>query len=151
MTQIANRSFARRTLFLAGGGLALLVLAACSPAGLLNGISRIAGDGGTRVAVRGAPFGPDPRLKLDVYVPANASAGARLPVRLVRHSPTGQVLFERTALHRIAPADWPVAGAGTGNFQRLDAADFGDMQDNPVVQKAQAFDQRAGWRRAHSD
>ena len=78
-------------------------------------------------------------------------AGARLPVRLVRHSPTGQVLFERTALHRIAPADWPVAGAGTGNFQRLDAADFGDMQDNPVVQKAQAFDQRAGWRRAHSD
>ncbi len=80
MTQIANRSFARRTLFLAGGGLALLVLAACSPAGLLNGISRIAGDGGTRIAVKGASFGSDPRQRLDVYVPAKAAPGARLPV-----------------------------------------------------------------------
>lgn len=78
-------------------------------------------------------------------------AAARLPLRLARRSPAGQVLFERTALHPIAPADWPAAGAGTGDFQRLDAADFGDMADNPVVQKAQAFDQRAGWRRTHRD
>ncbi len=78
-------------------------------------------------------------------------AAAGLPLRLVRRSPAGQVLFERTALHRVAPAGWPVAGAGTRDFQRLDAADFGDMPDNPVVQKAQAFDQRAGWRHAHGD
>ena len=76
---------------------------------------------------------------------------ARLPLRLLRRSPAGQVLFERTALHPVPPADWPVAGAGTADFQRLDAADFGDMADNPVVQKAQALDQRAGWRRAHHD
>ena len=34
---------------------------------------------------------------------------------------------------------------------RLDAADFGDMQDNPVVQRAQARDVRAGWRQLHHD
>ncbi len=52
----------------------------CSPAGLLNGVSRIAGDGGVRTALRGASFGPDPRHKLDVYVPDNVPAGTRLPV-----------------------------------------------------------------------
>lgn len=78
-------------------------------------------------------------------------AAARLPLRLARRGQAGQVLFERTALHGVAPADWPVAGAGTEDFQRLDAADFGDMAHNPVVQKAQAFDQRAGWRQRHAD
>ncbi|HEV2044610.1 MAG TPA: alpha/beta hydrolase, partial [Sphingomicrobium sp.] len=58
-------------------GLALL---GCSPAGLLNGISRIAGDGGVRTAVRGAAYGADPRQKLDVYVPDDLPSGARLPV-----------------------------------------------------------------------
>ena len=66
MTKLARR-LARRTLLLGGAGLALL---GCSPAGLLNGVSRIAGDGGVRVAVRGAAYGPDPRHRLDVYVPA---------------------------------------------------------------------------------
>ncbi|MEO5578304.1 MAG: alpha/beta hydrolase [Sphingomicrobium sp.] len=76
MTAFARR-LARRTMMLGGAGLALL---GCSPAGLLNGVSRIAGDGGVRTAVRGAAFGPDPRHKLDVYVPADMPAGARLPV-----------------------------------------------------------------------
>ena len=80
MTNANRHSFARRSLMFASGGLALMALAACTPAGLLNGISRLAGDGGTRVAVRGASFGSDPRQKLDVYVPAKAMAGARLPV-----------------------------------------------------------------------
>ena len=80
MNQLSRRSFAHRTLLFAGGGLALMALAACTPAGLLNGISRFSGDRGTRVAVRGASFGSDPRQKLDVYVPAKAMAGARLPV-----------------------------------------------------------------------
>ena len=80
MTQFDRRSFARRFLMFAGGGLAFAVLASCTPAGLLNGISRIAGDGGARAAVRGASFGTDPRQKLDVYVPARVAPGARLPV-----------------------------------------------------------------------
>jgi len=74
------RHLTRRTLFFSGAGLALLALVACSPAGLLNSISRIAGDGGTRTAVRGAAYGTDPRQMLDVYVPANPPVGARLPV-----------------------------------------------------------------------
>ena len=79
MTKLARR-LARRTLLLGGAGLALLALIGCSPAGLLNGVSRIAGDGGVRVAVRGAAYGADPRQKLDVYVPEKSPAGARLPV-----------------------------------------------------------------------
>lgn len=75
MTQLANR-FARRSLLLAGAGLALV---GCTPAGLLNGVSRLTGDGGVRTAARGAAYGSDPRQKLDVYVPAGR-AEAKLPV-----------------------------------------------------------------------
>lgn len=73
---------------------------------------------------------------------------ARLPLRLQRSSPAGRVLFERLALHAVAPADWPRPGAGSADYQRLDAADFGDMDDNPVVRRAQARDVLAGWRQA---
>ena len=76
MTEFARR-LARRSLILGGAGLALL---GCSPAGLLNGVSRIAGDGGVRTMARGIAYGADERQKLDIYAPANAPAGARLPV-----------------------------------------------------------------------
>ncbi len=51
-------------------GLAGLATFGCSPAGLLNGLSRVSGDRGTRLAVRGAAYGALPRNKLDVWVPA---------------------------------------------------------------------------------
>jgi len=51
-------------------------MAGCSPAGLLNGFSRLAGDQ-ARLALSGASFGDDPRLKLDVWVPREASSGPR--------------------------------------------------------------------------
>ena len=78
---------------------------------------------------------------------------ARLPVQLLRRSKTGQVLYQRLA-QRLAPndlpaADWPRAGAGTDDFQRLDAADFGDMDYNPVVRREEARDALAGWRVPH--
>ena len=76
MTKLARR-LARRTLLLGGAGLALV---GCTPAGLLNGVSRLTGDGGVRAAVRGAAYGSDPRHKLDVYVPDKSVAGATLPV-----------------------------------------------------------------------
>lgn len=76
---------------------------------------------------------------------------ARLPARLARSGKSGQVLYERIAVHAALPADWPRAGAGAEDFQRLDASDFGDMEYNPVVRKAQARDERAGWRKAHAD
>jgi acetyl esterase/lipase len=59
--------------------LGLLVLAGCTPAGLLNGVSRISGDGATRLAVRGAAYGPLERHRLDVWVPAK-TATKPLPV-----------------------------------------------------------------------
>lgn len=80
MTKLNRRAFAHRSLMFASGGLGLLALAGCTPAGLLNGISRVAGDSGVRAAARGVPFGADPRQKLDVYVPADARADAKLPV-----------------------------------------------------------------------
>jgi acetyl esterase/lipase len=50
----------------------------CSPAGLLNGVSRLAGDS-ARLAAGGVPFGDDPRLKLDIWTPRQRSA-APLPI-----------------------------------------------------------------------
>lgn len=57
-----------------------MLLFGCSPAGLLNGVSRLAGDP-ARLAASGVPFGADPRLKLDVWVPAKRSR-TPLPVIL---------------------------------------------------------------------
>ena len=75
---------------------------------------------------------------------------ARLPIRLVRQGPTGRVVYQRLAvITPPAQPDWPSAGAGTDDFQRLDAADFGDMDYNNVVRKQQARDERAGWRTPH--
>ena len=70
----------RRTVLRIGAAaLGLIALAGCSPAGLLNGISRVSGDGKTRLAVRGAAYGPLARNRLDVWVPARRTAKA-LPV-----------------------------------------------------------------------
>jgi len=72
--------FPRRTMMMMGSAtLGVLALAGCTPAGLLNGISRLSGDSATRLAVGGASYGPLPRHKLDVWVPARRSA-APLPV-----------------------------------------------------------------------
>jgi hypothetical protein len=77
-------------------------------------------------------------------------AKARLPVRLVRSGPAGRVSFELQATHDAAPPAWPIAGAGTDLFERIDAADFGDMESNPFVRKAYAYDVGLGWRTAHA-
>jgi len=55
-------------------------VSACSPAGLLNGLDRVSALSGPRQVASGIAFGPAPRLKLDVYAPAGARAGASLPV-----------------------------------------------------------------------
>ncbi len=77
-------------------------------------------------------------------------AAARLPARLTRQGPKGGVRFELLEWHDVAPAAWPRAGDGVDSFQRLDAADFGDMENNPLVRKAEALDIRTGWRSAHA-
>jgi acetyl esterase/lipase len=53
--------------------------AACSPLSALNGLNRLTpGDGGVTRLVDGAPFGIDPRQRLDVWAPKGATA--KLPV-----------------------------------------------------------------------
>ena len=59
--------------------IAVLLLAmlasACSPLKLFDTV--MPKDAGVRLAVRDAAFGPDPRQRIDVYVPAAASTGPR--------------------------------------------------------------------------
>lgn len=56
---------------------ALTALFACSPAGLLNSVSRIRGDSAT-LAKRGAAYGTNPRQRIDVWTPR--TAGTKRPV-----------------------------------------------------------------------
>ena len=72
----------RRTWLAAGAaafGLAALV--GCTPAGLLNSVSRVSGDSRVILAAQGAAYGPLARQRLDVWVPAKRPAGA-MPVIL---------------------------------------------------------------------
>jgi len=46
----------------------------CSPVGLLNGASKLAGDP-ARLAAAGVAFGEDPRLRLDVWAPRERGGG----------------------------------------------------------------------------
>ncbi|WP_118857814.1 alpha/beta hydrolase [Sphingomonas mesophila] len=68
-----------RRMWMAGAALAGVAGAACSPLALLNGADRVSRSGVRRVA-EGVAYGPDPRLKLDVWAPSSARPGAGLPV-----------------------------------------------------------------------
>jgi len=57
--------------------LVLLALAACSPLRMFNAV--MPRDDGGRLVLRDAPFGADPRQRLDVYAPV-ATAGRSLPI-----------------------------------------------------------------------
>jgi acetyl esterase/lipase len=71
----------RRSAVAAGGaGLVMLGLMGCSPAGLLNSISRLSGDGEARRTGSAVAYGPRDRQRLDVYAPARRSDAEPLPV-----------------------------------------------------------------------
>lgn len=48
-----------------------------------------------------------------------------------------------------APTEWPGPGIRGADYLRIDAADFGDMGQDPVVRKAEAMDVGVGWRPSH--
>ena len=58
-----------------GAGLLALMLGACSPLSLFNGL--VPKDGGAKLAAKGAAYGDDARQRLDVYVPTHPAAGPR--------------------------------------------------------------------------
>jgi len=74
----------------------------------------------------------------------------QLPQRMIRTERGGrrtELVLERQVT--LAPVGWPVPGARSGDYLRLDAADFGDMEYEAVVRKSEALDIRLGWRVAH--
>lgn len=76
-------------------------------------------------------------------------AARRLPIRLSRRTAKGSVHFQRLAVHTQAPMRWPVPTPDRSDYDRLDAADFGDMEGDPFVRKVLAQDVRIGWRVDH--
>jgi len=74
----------------------------------------------------------------------------QLPQRLTRQIKGGSTVA--MALIESSPTplpNWPVAGLKSANYLHLDAADFGDMDYDPVVRKSEALDTRLGWRASH--
>lgn len=101
--------------------------------------------GGSGSALRGAvgTFGKD-RLTVD-WSPA-----LQLPLSLTRQLQNGTtVRMELLASAPNPPPDWPQVGVQSAHYLHLDAADFGDMDYDPVVRKSEALDIRSGWRAAH--
>ncbi len=78
------------------------------------------------------------------------SSQVGLPVRLARLSPDGSKKFELIETHATAPASWPVPGARAADYLHVDSADFGDMEYDAFVRKAEAVDVVVGWRKAHA-
>lgn len=76
---------------------------------------------------------------------------AQLPARLERGRGKGLVRFSLRELHAGAPAGWPrMDEARLSGFGLIDAADFGDMQYDPFVQKVMQQDGDAhGHNHAH--
>lgn len=69
--------------------------------------------------------------------------------RVLRQELGRSVRFTLQARHDVPPASWPVPARGAEAYQRYDAADFGDMENNPVIRKASHMDVLAGWRQPH--
>lgn len=74
-----------------------------------------------------------PDLQLPALAERREADGSR--VRLV---------LKQSALP--APAAWPQPGIRGVDYLRIDAADFGDMAQDPTVRKAEAMDVSIGWR-----
>ena len=80
-----------------------------------------------------------------VWLPA-----LELPKRLTRHvAGASTVQMQLLATAKSPQPDWPVVGEKSASYLHLDAADFGDMDYDPVVRKSEALDMRLGWRASH--
>lgn len=81
---------------------------------------------------------------------ASWSPALNLPTLLTRRiGRHAELRFELVEWHAQAPAGWPAPAMRAADYLRIDAADFGDMEYDPIVRKAEALDVKAGWRVAH--
>jgi hypothetical protein len=75
----------------------------------------------------------------------------QLPALVLRRGPTqGLTRIELLQHAATAPAGWPQPGQRSAHYLHLDAADFGDMDYEPVVRLSEALDVRSGWRKAQA-
>ncbi len=81
---------------------------------------------------------------------ASWSPALNLPTLLTRRiGRHAELRFDLVEWHAQAPAGWPAPAMRAADYLRIDAADFGDMEYDPIVRKAEAMDVKAGWRVAH--
>ena len=74
-----------------------------------------------------------------------------LPKRVTRRVPgVSTVRLQLVATAQAPQPHWPVVGEKAAHYLHLDAADFGDMDGEPVVRKSEALDMRLGWRASHA-
>jgi len=78
-----------------------------------------------------------PALQLPALILRSKVGGGTTRIELLTHATT-------------APANWPQPGVRSANYLHLDAADFGDMDYEPVVRLSEALDVRSGWRKPHA-
>lgn len=63
----------------------------------------------------------------------------KLPASIVRKDKTGSVALRLVEIAPLSTANWkPVATDEIGNYRHIDAADFGDMENDPFVKKVMA-------------
>ena len=85
------------------------------------------------------------RLRVD-WLPA-----LQLPALILRDNPRrGRTRIELMAHASVPQPGWPQPDLRAAGYLHLDAADFGDMDHEPVVRLSEALDIRGGWRRPHS-
>lgn len=98
---------------------------------------------GLRLRLEGGAGGDT--LRVD-WLPA-----LQLPALVLRHNRAqGTTRIELVRHAKTAPTDWPQPGQRSADYLHLDAADFGDMDYDPVVRLSEALDVRRGWRKAHA-
>lgn len=84
------------------------------------------------------------RIEVD-WLPA-----LQLPQKITRQMHgASSVRMRLVAAYSNPMLQWPVVGARSVQYLHLDAADFGDMDYDPVVKKSEALDIRLGWRASH--
>lgn len=72
-----------------------------------------------------------------------------VPEQLVKPLPNGTLTMTLVAAAPAPLPGWPHGHAAADDYERLDAADLGDMEYDPFALKAEAYDLRAGWRQPH--
>lgn len=101
-----------------------------------------------RWAALGLLFDPSPGMRQrDEQITLQWDRAHDLPRSLLRRSARGRLQLTQTAVSiGPLPAAWPQPSADRTDYDRLDAADFGDMPDDPFVQQLLARESRLGWR-----